>query len=85
MNKFLKIILIITLIISTIVGMIFLFIKIDESKRQWCKDNPVECSRRAEETRKYLERERKKELNCGITMPGMDPGWGGWRCKYEDD
>lgn len=84
MNKLAKGVLIAALIISTVVGMVFLFIHLNEMKRQWCIDNPVECARRAEESRRYLERESKKELNCGPTMPGMDPGWGGWKCEYDD-
>lgn len=80
-----KIALISAISIATVVGIVMLFIHIGEVKRQWCLENPDECAKRAENTRRYLERERKKELSCGPTMPGYDQGWGGWRCKYEDD
>lgn len=85
MNKLSKVALVSTLSIAAVVGIVMLFIHIGEVKRQWCIDNPKECAKRREETRLYLERESKKELNCGPTMPGYDQGWGGWRCKYEDD
>lgn len=79
-----KIFLLSVISIIMIVGFVYMLIQINEQKKQWCTENPIECAKKAEETRKYLENERKKELNCGITMPGYDQGWGGWRCKYEE-
>lgn len=75
-------ILIFLLIVTVLVGLGFLVNYSNEVREQWCLDNPVECAKRAEESRLYLERESKKELNCG---PSTDFGWGGWRCEYEDD
>lgn len=73
-------------IVSFIIGMISLFMYIADAKKEWCLNNPKECSRRAAESNRYLEEQRKKEseLSCGPTMPGMDPGWGGWKCSYDD-
>lgn len=85
MNKSTKIALISVVSVTAIIGIVMLLTHVNEVKRQWCIDNPKECAKRAEDTRRYLESQRKKELNCGPTMPGYDQGWGGWRCKYEDD
>lgn len=85
MNKLTKIALISSISIAAVIANVMLFIHIGEVKHQWCIENPKECAKQAEETRRYLESESKKELNCGPTMPGYDQGWGGWRCKYEDD
>ncbi len=74
------------LIVSFICGIIAIFIYIDSAKKEWCINNPKECAKRAEESRRYLEEQRKKgsDISCGPTMPGMDPGWGGWKCSYDD-
>lgn len=85
MNKLTKIALISSISIAAVIANVMLFIHIGEVKHQWCIENPKECAKQAEETRRYLESESKKELNCGPTMPGYDQGWGGWRCAYEDD
>lgn len=85
MNKLTKIALISSISIAAVIANVMLFIHIGEVKHQWCIDNTKECAKQAEDTRRYLESESKKELNCGPTMPGYDQGWGGWRCKYEDD
>lgn len=51
--------------------------------RKWCVENPQKCAAR-EARLKAENAKHNNNLSCGITMPGMDPGWGGWRCKYDD-
>ena len=52
--------------------------------KEWCNNNYQECYDKWKKQDDYLKEQQRKEqeseFSCGLTTPGWDTGWGGFKC-----